>query len=477
MVNSRHKMILGSGRFLGTSRAQLAAAVDAYLAAGAAAPLVVHFHGGLVSQPAAEAMADRLLPVYQAAGGHPFFVIWQTGLAEQLKNNWQEMVKEDAFPVLVERVLQFVIGKLDQTPGEKGGAVELPSKFVIEDEINQKQAVGEAPFAEREPETASLDADLTAVERAQFAALLESDAALAAAAMKLSRPDAPELNPVLETELAQARAAVEPTEKGLISTSLLVAAGVRILGRTVKRLANGRDHGIYTTIVEEVARELKGDLVGGIIWKHMKKDAADSFAGPSETHGGAALLEELGRIQQAGHTPRLILVGHSAGAVYICHLLEKAATMLPAGLQFEVVLLAPACSFGLLDGALKAADARIARFRSFGMEDELERQDAILPPLYLRSLLYFVSGLLETQVDLPLVGMKRYHAGTSPFDAASFPEIERVGARFAALTSPWIWSESSAGAGLNTLARKHGDFDNDASTLQSVAHLITHGSV
>ena len=475
MVNSRHKMILGSGRFLGTSREQLAAAFDAYVKDGAAKPLIAHIHGGLVSQQAAEGIAERLLPDYQAAGGHPLFVIWQTGLGEQLKNNWQEIVNEDAFPALVERVLQFVIGKLDQSPGERGAEVELPSRFTVEDEINQRQAAGEAPFAEREPETPTIDPDLTPTEQDQFARLLADDAALASAAMKLNRPGAPELNPVLETELDQARAAVDPADKGLISTALLVAAGVRTLRRTLRRLADGRHHGIYTTVVEEVGRELKGDLIGGIIWKHMKKDSADSFDGPGDTHGGTALLEEITRLHQAGHTPRLVLVGHSAGAVYVCHLLKNAATMLPAGVRFEVVFLAPACSFRLMDDALKTAGTRVASFRSFGMEDTLERKDAILPPLYLSSLLYFVSALAEEQVDLPLVGMKRYHTGAPPFDAGSFPEIQRVRERLAAFPSPWIWSVSTLGAGLNSRAEKQGDFDNDNETMQSVAHLITHG--
>jgi hypothetical protein len=173
--------------------------------------------------------------------------------------------------------------------------------------------------------------------------------------------------------------------------------------------------------------------------------------------------------------PRIILVGHSTGAVYICHLLEKAESLLPAGIQFEVVFLAPACTFALLDRTLTIAPGRIASFRGFGMEDALEQCDAIFPPIYQKSLLYFVSGLVEDGVDLPLVGMKRYHTGVAPFDALTFPEIKRVRDQIAKLTSPWIWSESSLGDGLNSLSHHHGDFDNDDQTLKSVAYVITHG--
>lgn len=97
MVDSRHKMILSSGRFSGTSREQLTTAFDAFANSAEKHTLVVHFHGGFVSENAAEGIAERLLPIYQGAGGYPLFVMWQSGLGETLKNNWQEIVKEDAF--------------------------------------------------------------------------------------------------------------------------------------------------------------------------------------------------------------------------------------------------------------------------------------------------------------------------------------------------------------------------------------------
>jgi hypothetical protein len=475
MVSAHHKMILSGGRFSGTSRGKLSAAFDAFAGSVEKDILVVHFHGGLVSEHAAEGIAERLLPVYQGAGGYPLFVIWQSGIGETLKNNWLEIGKEEVMPVLVERVLQFVIGKLDRAPGEKGGEIELPSRFAIQDEIREKQGAGEVPFAAREAEMADFDAGLTPAEQAQFDALLTQDATLATAALELGRAGAPALSPGLEAELDKARTARDVGEKGLISTATLVAAGVRILARTLHRFANGRDHGIYTTVVEEVARELKGDLLGGIVWKHMKKDTADSFEGSGDTHGGTALLGEIVRLRQAGRKPRIVLVGHSTGAVYIGHLLEKATTMLPAEVRFEVVFLAPACSFKLLDRALASAGDRIASFRSFGLEDAIEKRDAIFPPLYPRSLLYFVAGVVEEAVDLPLVGMQRYHSGAPPFDAAGFPEITRVRDRLAVFPAPWIWSESREGAGLSTLAHKHGDVDNDPVTLKSVTHLIAKG--
>lgn len=472
MVSTKNKMILSSGRFSGTSREQLTGAFNAFAALSDKDTLVIHFHGGLVSEKSAEKIAERLFPVYEQAGGYPFFVIWRTGLIETIEDNWKQLIGEGIFSILVEKVTQFVIGKLDQAPGEKGGEVELPASFAIRNEINKKQTAGEEPYADRAGEVDDLDDELTPIEQSQFESLLSGDAVFVSAALDLSRPEAPELSTSLEAELAEARAVEDTGEKGLISTTTLVTAGVRILARTLKRFTTARDHGIYTTIIEEVVRELKGDLIGGTLWKHMKKDTQDSFNGTGDTHGGMGLLDEINRLWQEGHKPRIVLIGHSAGSIYICNFLKKAAEKLPEGIHFEVIFLAPGCSFALLDQSLQDAGNRIKAFRSFGMENELEMQDAILSPLYLYSLLYCVSGLFEEIVDLPLVGMQRYHSAAPPFDANQFPEIKRVCDHLAKFPNPWIWSDSKAGDGLNTLSHAHGDFDNEDETLKSLAFMI-----
>src|SRR5690242_19448351 len=111
MASPQNKMILSNGRFSGTSRRQLSEAFDAFMDSDQKNTLAVHFHGGLVSEDYAEReIADRLIPHYRNAGGCPLFVIWQSGLVETLKNNWQEIVKHDVVPILIERVMQFLIG-------------------------------------------------------------------------------------------------------------------------------------------------------------------------------------------------------------------------------------------------------------------------------------------------------------------------------------------------------------------------------
>jgi len=120
----------------------------------------------------------------------------------------------------------------------------------------------------------------------------------------------------------------------------------------------------------------------------------------------------------------------------------------------------------------------------FGMADALESEDAMVPILYTRSLLYFVSGLLEghvegteweDDVDAPVVGMQRYIADTVTFDAGDFPEIDKVRQFLASDANTTVWSESSMGHGLSSKSHKHGDFDNDDETVNSFCWIIEKG--
>jgi hypothetical protein len=475
MVDTNHKMILSSGKFSDTSRAELRAAFDSFASSAQKDTLVIHFHGGLVSQETAETVAETLSKRYQKAGGYPFFVIWQSWVTETLRNNWREIVGTDAFNMLVERGVQFLIGILNKGPGTRGGPVEMPSVLDVRAEVKTKQMVGAEPYAYRNQETAGVDGELSQQERDQFQEMLANDDRINTAAGQLMMEDAPELNPQLRTDLEQESLTRGAGERGLVSSAALITAGLHILSRCLKRFSGGRDHGLYTTVVEETARELKGDLVGGLLWRLMKQDTADAFGDPDEQYGGTALLKEIGRLWEAGHKPRIVLVGHSAGSVYICNLLQKAAAILPSEICFEVIFLAPACTFKLLDSTLDVATNRIRSFRCYGMKDENERKDAIFSPIYLYSLLYFVSGLLEDEADNPLVGMERYSSQTSQFKNNNSPEIARVLQKLGAFQSPWVWSDSTAGPGLGTLAHRHGDFDNDDDTLKSIGYLIEHG--
>jgi hypothetical protein len=120
---------------------------------------------------------------------------------------------------------------------------------------------------------------------------------------------------------------------------------------------------------------------------------------------------------------------------------------------------------------LTAHGTRIDRVRSFGMSDELERLDQLVPVVYPRSLLYFVSGVLEAEADAPLVGMERFYATDGPFAADKLPDVETVRHHLGA-DGRSVWSISDAAGGLASGSTSHGGFDDDPSTLKSVQQFV-----
>ena len=174
-------------------------------------------------------------------------------------------------------------------------------------------------------------------------------------------------------------------------------------------------------------------------------------------------------------------MGHSTGAIYICNFLDAAKA---AGLTtpIKVIFLAPALTHTLFAKAVKSHGdtSRIQQFRLFGMTDERESDDKLLGILYTRSLLYFVSGLLEgeavdgawqDEIDMPIGGMQRYIT-QDIFNGPDFGDIKTVAAFLAADPTRTVWSPSNRGPGLNSDSKHHGDFDDDVPTLDSVKAFI-----
>jgi hypothetical protein len=92
-------------------------------------------------------------------------------------------------------------------------------------------------------------------------------------------------------------------------------------------------------------------------------------------------------------------------------------------------------------------------------------------------LLYFVSGVCEQASDTPLLGMARFFTRPEP-NGPDFPGVQR--GRFI-LREPncAVWSPTAmnAAAGMRSASTRHGDFDDDATTLESVMHVIKHGFI
>lgn len=488
---------LESGRFSGkttTQRTDLAAAFRAYCAqtlpgvdgATRPRPLVVHFHGGLVNREKGMEAAKRLLGAYWKADGYPLFFVWEAGLVEIVQNNLREIADESIFRRLLDHVLRFVLGKAKEAVGLKGGDVELKDHDVVRDAMDRWAAEVQTGAAAAEPfdyAAAGLAAadDLSGVQEQQIVTEITTDPVIAewvngveSGAVGTKGAAAPVTTLMSPDVVDDIRGA--PGARGF-GTLRLAKGVIAIVARMIGRFRSGRDHGFHTTAIEEVLREFYVAAVGQKLWETMKNDTADAFDGPGNTHGGTAFLEELAGVvteaRAAGTpAPRVVLVGHSTGAVFICNLLKHADRVLQGveggtPLRFDVAFLAPACTFDLMQETLDQAKHRIGRIRVYAMHDALECRDAIAGPAYPRSLLYFVSGVVEKEADTPVMGMERYYVGR-PYD--SDPAVAAVRAYLDAEPGASLWSECP-----DSVSKKHGDFDNDMATLTSVGRFIQEG--
>jgi hypothetical protein len=351
--------------------------------------------------------------------------------------------------------------------------------------------------------------DLTEAERKLFLANLDADEsvresvqAIVAASDQTQNQGSrsigtPATNPELLSPdvLAQIRAEADGLDRkgarSAFATTYIAKKALTVLAKVVRRFVVKRDHGIYPTIVEELLRELYLANVGTRVWTAMKQQTQDAFAVGEPAGAGAYFAQQLAARVRAGARPRVTLIGHSTGAVYINNLLAylqqlRSAGQLPADFAIEnVVFLAPACTFEdfgrLLEPQFFGPEhALCRRLRIYAMSDSAECADALVPGVYTRSLLYFVSGVLETSaegaaaVDAPLVGMHRYYTLSSIYTDSA---VRRLRELLTTDSMRAVWSPTqSAEAGLMSSAVRHGDFDNDEPTLESLKYLIAEGN-
>ena len=481
--------------------------------------LVIHFHGGLVSRKyALENIVPPLTEGYlTTAKAYPLFFVWQSGLLETLTNNKAELLKDPTFRELVKKVCEFAIKK---TTFDKTLTFRGPTGTPIDDlEVYRKQfddwfdgIPGTHPPV---PDPDQAGAQVRSEIPVTRGAGLPSEAELEAEILDSIQIEDPIFKEVMgaaynaiipTTEVVTRSAATGTTkiaskvflsdvainemfppppntEQGTKNrdafTLFKVAKYVaKIVLAVLKRFRDNRDHGIYCTTVEEVLRSAFGDLVGANIWNQMKNDTLQAFT--KGEYVGTEVVARLLALKGNG-LDKVTLIGHSTGAIYICNFLDAAKS---AGLSlknWQVIFLAPAVTCQRFAQAVdKHKDEGLKNFRMFAMSDELETSDNLVPVLYTRSLLYFVSGLLEgvpqgegwdSILDMPVGGMQRVVDGNKTFKEDD--AVKTVAEFLRAVPERVVWSpKSDVGPGLNSTSAKHGDFDNDPVTLASVYSLI-----
>ena len=185
------------------------------------------------------------------------------------------------------------------------------------------------------------------------------------------------------------------------------------------------------------------------------KQNADGITGDAES-GGRILYESGMKSPWFAKTPvRLHLIGHSAGAIVHCHVIDRLADL---GWKFESVsFMAAAATVDLFERTMlpRLQDKTVREFRSFLLTDAAEEQDPTCRPIlgYGRSLLYLVSESFEGGTRTPILGMQKYFT-------------DRVVSRGLATVKVWT------SPGPVTASTTHGGFDDDRLTMESVIKLI-----
>lgn len=495
---------LANGKFTGESSEEtVKVLVDRAFDEPKAGGVAVHFHGGLVSRAAGMRKAEELGKVYSDAEALPVFFVWESGLFETVTNNLRELASESLFKTLFKRIRKIVERKFAKKDSGRSGTLPEVDTYDTDKAIDQAFehiALGKETDAKKaakgitEVEAPKDLTELTKDEMNTLEAELKTDGLLTAEIESVSQGLLDEAtieekggarSPIYRVSSATMmdpkaleKYVKRPADgaRGIIDVAAFIKGVITVAYNVIERFIKNRDHGLHATIVEELLHEFYLANIGQVVWTAMKKDTKDSFGDDPKQHGGTAFLEHIRQRVEVGDTPpRFTLIGHSTGAVYICHLLEKANVKnLPKSVQFDVVLLAPASNFELTATAVAEHSNRIRNFRMFTMSDKYEKDDELVPVLYPHSLLYFLSGVVDGDPDTPIIGMARFYEDAD-YPASKFKDVETVRDYVRAAAERAVWSVEDHGEGLQTAATTHGGFDDERKTLESLKHILREG--
>lgn len=468
----------GTFRKSGTYRSQPSDvdALFADLAAGSRSKLTIHFHGGLVDEAEGMKVAQKMMPVYDAAGAHPLTFVWETGPLETIRTNLDTIHRTELFQFLLRKLIEKVMERLGITVGGRGLGGRL-SRAEIEAELAKPYPFDDVRFTSGARGGASMlsepEADLA---RQEVAVELEQEFDADPDFARIMTTEAPVTKQLKKEEILPS---AEEGARGLVSSAKAAIAVARIFYLIVTRFIQKRDHDLYPTVVEELLRSLYAESVGGWIWGGMKRNAQRMWADNAgltgnDLHAGRYFLEQLARHQSA-HPLTVDLVGHSAGSIAILEMMRaRKAAAIPIDVR-HTFFLAPACTSKLFYQCISNGEDAWRTFRMFTMDDSFEKLDRMLGVIYPYSLLYFVSGLIEDSTDEPILGMQRFLSGAAPFDEPHLLKVrEYVQDTASARYAPAVWGKINAGAleGFRTSSESHGGFDDDADTLASLKYLI-----
>ena len=240
----------------------------------------------------------------------------------------------------------------------------------------------------------------------------------------------------------------------------------QILGELLGLARRGRAvelPGVFDPAIEAIAR-----AGGGVsIWGGMKANAQRAADAPTATNpvGGGAHYTAM-KLQAfcAAHPGQVELyaVGHSAGAIFHAHFLPLARRLGVPGFR-SAQFLAPAVRVDTFKDQLLteiAPGGAVESLTVFTMQKDFERQDHCAR-IYRKSLLYLIHHALEEEDKTPLLGLEE--------SLRADPALKQLFGLGGTPTprAAVVWSPSAG-----SQAKAHGDFDDDAPTMDSVLRSI-----
>ncbi|WP_143774354.1 hypothetical protein [Niastella vici] len=441
--------------------------------------ITLYFHGGLVNETAGKAIAEKMGAHLQQAESIPVFFIWETSIKETISFKLTQTANQSFCKKLIRVLVKYLAPKTGITGSDnKARGTGRLSDQEIDEQLQQERPFDR--YATNQSGSARggniiTEAGWFGKSEMRRTALVEAELQMAVARepdfIKLLLEEPP---PELENEIANDRS------RGFLS-ALVIKRLTDVVMKVAKRFLSGTSHGFYPTIVEELFRAFYIANVGAWVWDGMKSKARSLWQDNMGRLGdnlfaGSYFLESLERHITAFPQTKVHLVGHSAGSICICELLAAARQRFPA-LKFEtIIFLAPACRFNFFYEQVVLNPHLFARFRCFTMTDENECNDVLVPGIYTRSLLYLVSGILEDseKAGVPILGLHHF-LGKSPACNDKDTWLEET-EKFLLQNDRLVLSATEAGAlaGLQTNALKHGDFDDNELTIESIKYMISH---
>lgn len=445
--------------------------------------LAIYFHGGLVGYKSGVDSAEGMNAAMEGDNTYPLSFVWKSGLMETLRDNMTDIHKTKLFKKLLKFVVKKAGSKLGFDIGARGAS------RITDDEI-EKELLKDLPFANLVPNEGARGAmslnsiNESALEKEMYVELeedIEKDAEFKMILRNVNLDDG-----LIDPSKIDQDWEEDGGRKGIISLTKIIWAIVKISIRVIKRFVEHRDHQPYATILEEILREIYIADLGSWVWGGMKKKAGqmwlpnEGLAG-KELHVGTYFLNQLNEARKS--KPLTIdLVGHSAGSIVICHLMEHFANRYENLKMGKVIFLAPACRADLFHNTFVKHPNRFESFKMFTMTNEAELADGLvnaLPKLYPSSLLYLVSGILETNhegedkessYNEPILGMERFIR--EDFYEDLYPHLTDIKAFLRQGNRLVLTPTTTDVLGERSTAIDHGDFDNNEETKESVKFII-----